>query len=80
MKKTIRIAAEIILTFPPQTKVTDELAGVAVFSCEQHLNSIGIINYTGPMLEVGALSYGLRVHMNERVRNEAEVKDEPTVG
>lgn len=61
--KTIRIPAEIILTFPPQVKADDTVIKVAVFACEQHLNSIGMINYNGPMLQTGALSFGLRVHM-----------------
>jgi hypothetical protein len=62
--RSIRIPAEIILTFPPQVKVTDELAEVAAFACEQHLNSIGVINYQGPMLETGTLSFGLRAHFH----------------
>ena len=63
--KTIRIPAEIILTFPAQVKVTDEIAQAASFACEQHLNGIGMINYTGPMIQTGTLSFGLRVHMVE---------------
>ena len=61
--KTIRIPAEIILTFPPQVRADETVTKVAIFACEQHLNSIGIINYNGPMLQTGALSFGLRVHM-----------------
>jgi hypothetical protein len=63
--KSIKIPADIILTFPPQTKPTDELIQIAAFSCEQHLNTIGMITYTGPMLQTGTLSYGLRVHMHD---------------
>ena len=62
--KTIRIPAEIILTFPTQVKVTEEIAQAAAFACEQHLNGIGMINYTGPMIQTGTLSFGLRVHMD----------------
>ena len=63
--KTIRIPAEIILTFPAQVKVTDEIAQAASFACEQHLNGIGMINYTGPMIQTGTLSFGLRVHLSD---------------
>jgi hypothetical protein len=63
--KTLRIPAEIILTFGPQVKVTDEVAETAEFACEQHLNSIGVINYTGPMIATGSLSFGLRVHLKD---------------
>ena len=63
--KTIRVPAEIILTFPPQTKVTDDIAQAAAFVCEQHLNKIGMIDYTGPMLQTGTLSFGLRVHLSD---------------
>ena len=63
--KTIRIPAEIIITFPAQVKVTDEIAQAAAFACEQHLNGIGMINYTGPMIQTGTLSFGLRVHMTD---------------
>ncbi len=63
--KTVRIPAEIILTFPPQTKPSEELISVAAFACEQHLNSIGMITYNGPMLATGTLSFGLRVHMED---------------
>jgi hypothetical protein len=65
--KTIRIPAEIILTFPAQVKVTDEIAQAASFACEQHLNGIGMINYTGPMIQTGTLSFGLRVHMTDPI-------------
>lgn len=72
--KSIRIPAEIILTFPAQVKVTEELAHVAAFACEQHLNNIGMINYTGPMLQTGTLGFGLRVHMDEPIiRSTGEV-------
>jgi len=74
--KSIRIPAEIILTFPPQTKVTDEIAQVACFACEQHLNNIGMINYTGPMIQTGALGFGLRVHMSDPVVGEKLGKGE----
>jgi len=68
--KTVRIPAEIILTFPNQGNTPDETVQVAAFACEQHLNSIGMINYNGPMLQTGTLSFGLRVHMDDipRVR------------
>ena len=65
--KTIRVPAEIIITFPAQVKVTDEIAQAAAFACEQHLNGIGMINYTGPMIETGTLSFGLRVHLSDVV-------------
>jgi hypothetical protein len=69
--KTIRIPAEIILTFPAQVKVTDEIAQAASFACEQHLNGIGMINYTGPMIQTGTLSFGLRVHMSDVIISES---------
>jgi hypothetical protein len=71
--KTIRIPAEIILTFPAQVKVTDEIAQAASFACEQHLNGIGMINYTGPMIQTGTLSFGLRVHMTDPILGKGEV-------
>jgi hypothetical protein len=74
--KTIRIPAEIILTFPAQVKVTDEIAQAASFACEQHLNGIGMINYTGPMIQTGTLSFGLRVHMTDPIMGERMGKGE----
>jgi hypothetical protein len=71
--KTIRIPAEIILTFPAQVKVTEEIAQAASFACEQHLNGIGMINYTGPMIQTGTLSFGLRVHMTDPIMGKGEV-------
>ena len=71
--KTIRIPAEIIITFPAQVKVTEEVANVAAFACEQHLNGIGMINYTGPMIQTGTLSFGLRVHMADPIKPMGEV-------
>lgn len=71
--KSIRIPAEIILTFPTQTKATPEIAATAAFACEQHLNSIGMITYNGPMLPTGTLSFGLRVHMQDPVESRGQV-------
>ena len=71
--RTIRIPAEIIITFPTQVKVTDEIAQAAAFACEQHLNGIGMINYTGPMIQTGTLSFGLRVHMADPIKSTGEV-------
>jgi hypothetical protein len=78
--KTIRIPAEIILTFPAQVKVTDEIAQAASFACEQHLNGIGMINYTGPMIQTGTLSFGLRVHMTDPLVNEGASKEFKPLG
>lgn len=67
--RSIRIPAEIILTFPPQVKITDEIIEVATFSCEQHFNSIGMITYEGKMLQVGTLMYGVRAHFHPISQN-----------
>jgi hypothetical protein len=54
-------------------KVTDEITEAAIFACEQHLNNIGMINYTGPMIQTGTLSFGLRIHMFNPIDEKGEV-------
>jgi hypothetical protein len=82
--RSIRIPAEIILTFPPQVKITEEVVEVAMFSCEQHFNSIGMITYKGDMLQVGTLQYGVRAHFNPTPQITCELKEtktsEPEIG
>lgn len=63
--RSIRVPADIILTFPAEVKVDNNIIETACFACEQHMNTIGMINYKGPMLQTGTLSFGIRVHMHD---------------
>lgn len=71
--RSIRVPAEIILTFPAEVKVDQTIIETACFACEQHMNSIGMINYKGAMLQTGTLSFGLRVHLHDPAVLKGEV-------
>jgi hypothetical protein len=36
-----------------------------VFAVEQHLNQLGVLKYEGPMIDIGAIEVGLRVHIQD---------------
>lgn len=60
------VPAKLIITMPMTEAKVDwhKYKPQIVFALEQHLNNMGVIEYKGDMVDIGAIQFGLRCHID----------------